>query len=49
VKSSSKLEGLQEILSDLRLGEGSGTSCVGVKSFNPRRTTCGEGGCLEQV
>ena len=31
-----------EILSGLGPGEAEGTSWVRVKSFNPRRTTCGE-------
>ena len=49
MKSSSKLEGVLRILLDLRPGEGRSTPSVGVKSYNPRRTTCGEGAYQERI
>ena len=41
--------GLREILFGLRAGEVGGIPGVGAKSYNPRRTTSGEGGRLEHA
>ena len=49
MKFTGKLVSVLGILQDLELGEGRGTPGEGVKSYNPRGTTGGEGVYLEQV
>ena len=48
-KSGSKLSEVLEKLSGLGPGEVEGTLRVGVKSVNPKRTTCGELFSKEQM